>query len=1274
MKEIPSFNIELAQATDYILGSPLAKRAFVCPPFHNFTNIITEIICWIDRLADNCHMPEFTNHALPHICSIVQRASEWGESDGWLKETTPQEAGYLLMALLIHDIGMLSQDSRDIPEDEKLQNMKGLSDISGWVRRTHIIRIEKLVKYFLGDYNKEDNSLSNHLDVIIGMAQSHAKWPWDPDFVAKKEQIASVGLKEERIGALNAIIAVCDLLDEDSERCDTITLIKHRYGTIENKAHWIRHALTKHVESIKNHRIVVQFRRLPSESLHLDILYRTLRNPYRLVKLYQEKLAVIHGEILHLDFEPGDGIPEDEDEISRELACYRDIPELKYDIIPHLIATFMKEARNQDNGDKEIRKKLDEIGLETMDISELDDFFYPDVLLYPEERVIFGKGTVSEKLTYVYDLAEKAYVNGEIEKLRHICGATIEMLKSHTVKPEQIYWAITYLLIYEKGFMDFDAAERMHSNVLATIFNNYSDEIPVTIPAEEPYQGLLDVLLYFLKPCIASEAFSIYQNYLMKYDYENLHDDFATLQLVQTVVGLFWFWDGKSKAWCEISEQIQQQVKKGRLTHMLKTQQKRLELQYSMLYESDEITETELMEMDYPILAKAWKHFFQADWKSVAEDIPQMIECTEKNPDLFGSVQGYQNMTYFIIERNGIDRNSMAEKYRETGIRRYQRNAGEQERSEFWESRESVIETLLAKNQIEAKDNNAAITRATVIRLISLRKMEALQYWNIGEYLESIRNEARLFYDLAVYEDKYGTYQGIVNYLPEAIISSIQSLNSKQFTKEEMQLLIAKMYYYYPEGYGEVVRFLTSMPQKCAWSYGIQWIEYLIMDLNPIQLNQILKWIVYQYDIFIQTQKHHLNLREYEFLWQAAYRFSEDDWNVLLPVIRRIYKNYFFYNANKKLAQNSLKYMPLSICEEIIEMVENWTSEPSKRNVVYEICISLSQKWKSKVNRRLHQFIHKCQTNDSCRQYQELDRLIDIDNLIERQDIDIDGICQIAENTIEQLKNMDLSAYDSMFFHELKEKFINQNWSLMPEENTLIIIRDFLTLLKSHKEISKPYFSDICELLQQISRMAEKNMQKEIAVFFVETYILPDAKTGNITNQQNYADSPLSNIHLDLFGSRKWEQDIFSVLSNCIAEIPENYHERCIRWAWECLTEDNGILYYYAVLFVSYYYFKGNNEIKKTAFAGLLYIRGHLEAKGRYFESQLYYVLHAWRNLESADLWFSEKPFKQLAKQDKDYQEIFQKPIQALMNKSGNPEIRHWGEENVSKIEKQSQL
>ena len=112
--------------------------------------------------------------------------------------------------------------------------------------------------------------------------------------------------------------------------------------------------------------------------------------------------------------------------------------------------------------------------------------------------------------------------------------------------------------------------------------------------------------------------------------------------------------------------------------------------------------------------------------------------------------------------------------------------------------------------------------------------------------------------------------------------------------------------------------------------------------------------------------------------------------------------------------------------------------------------------------------------------------------------------------------------------------------------------------------------------------------------------------------------------------------------------------------------EDDTTLYYYAVLFISYYYFNGNNNIKKTALAGLLYIRGRLETQNKQFESQLNHVLHAWKSLESADRWFPGQPFKQLAEQEKDYQQLFQKPIEALMKKSGNPEIRHWKEVNLA--------
>lgn len=92
--------------------------------------------------------------------------------------TMDMEAGYLLLALIIHDIGMLSQDVKHIPDNKKAQYMKGLSDTSNWVRRTHVIRIDGLVKYLLKDYLETDTEkkLESHLNVSIAMAQSHQKW------------------------------------------------------------------------------------------------------------------------------------------------------------------------------------------------------------------------------------------------------------------------------------------------------------------------------------------------------------------------------------------------------------------------------------------------------------------------------------------------------------------------------------------------------------------------------------------------------------------------------------------------------------------------------------------------------------------------------------------------------------------------------------------------------------------------------------------------------------------------------------------------------------------------------------------------------------------------------------------------------------------------------------------------------------------------------------------------------------------------------------------
>lgn len=380
MVQYPDFDIERAQALSFIFECALAQKAFEAPPFGSYVNIIRYLIESADRLADNCHMPEFTNHALPHICSIIQRASAWAVADGWIDFIDPQEAGYLLAALVIHDLGMLSQDARDLPDVELVSSRKGMSDLPSWVRRTHVSRLPKLVRRMLVGYRKDDPSLESHLEIIIQTAASHSTWPWQKEFDHNSEFVAKLGLAPDRLRGLNAVVAAADLLDEDCKRCDTDTLIRHKYGSSLNVAHWIRHSMTASVDDVCDHSVRVHFRRFPNEPKDIEVAYRVLHNHYRLILLYKRELAVIGAEIKEIVF--------DHSVISNEVGLWEELPDFKYCLVSRLLSTFGPEARNQAVAGSEDRKRLDQVGMECVDLEPYQEFLTPHLPRTDEERVL----------------------------------------------------------------------------------------------------------------------------------------------------------------------------------------------------------------------------------------------------------------------------------------------------------------------------------------------------------------------------------------------------------------------------------------------------------------------------------------------------------------------------------------------------------------------------------------------------------------------------------------------------------------------------------------------------------------------------------------------------------------------------------------------------------------------------------------------------------------------------------------------------------------------
>jgi hypothetical protein len=306
-RALPDPEISLRDARDFIVGSPLARKAFACSE-HSLPLFLHDLLDAIYRLVQSCHLPEFTDHGLPHLCSLVDRISRWElppnpneEQSKLTDKLSPEEAATLLVATLIHDIGMLSQNPIDLPDDAThLQSKANWSDVATWVRSTHVDRLKQLTVRVLEPYGHDEFLTSDLFLCAVEVAMAHQKWPWE---------WTGTWSEDPRFRGLAAVVAVSDLLDEDSARCDTTTLLEHREGNELNRAHWLRHALTTNRILVEGGQIRVQMEKPPDTTEVLKPVYSALRNHFRLVSLYEDDLKAVHAPITNIELHPSTGVP-----------------------------------------------------------------------------------------------------------------------------------------------------------------------------------------------------------------------------------------------------------------------------------------------------------------------------------------------------------------------------------------------------------------------------------------------------------------------------------------------------------------------------------------------------------------------------------------------------------------------------------------------------------------------------------------------------------------------------------------------------------------------------------------------------------------------------------------------------------------------------------------------------------------------------------------------------------------------------------------------------
>ncbi len=305
MRPLPDPELSFRDGMDYILDCGLCRRALADPHPKDLALFVRDVAKLVHRLTVSCHLPEFTDHGLGHLCSLLERISTWTSDDPpgnpqlLIDRFTSEECATLLIAVLLHDIGMLSQRPDDMPQPAPTWALKAMNDVPNWVRATHILRMSGVARRGLGQRvgTRPDDAA---IQRALAVAGAHGSWPWEKEFT----------VLPTRDGALAAVLAVADLLDEDSNRCDITTLLNHRQGSQLNRAHWIRHGLTSGRVNVVSDEIVIALASVPDvEVAAMAPVFSALRNHFRLALLYSPALTSIKAHNLKPRFNVSKGVP-----------------------------------------------------------------------------------------------------------------------------------------------------------------------------------------------------------------------------------------------------------------------------------------------------------------------------------------------------------------------------------------------------------------------------------------------------------------------------------------------------------------------------------------------------------------------------------------------------------------------------------------------------------------------------------------------------------------------------------------------------------------------------------------------------------------------------------------------------------------------------------------------------------------------------------------------------------------------------------------------------
>ncbi len=950
------------------------------------------------------------------------------------------------------------------------------------------------------------------------------------------------------------------------------------------------------------------------------------------MKLYNDVLEEIGATIDHLEFLPNDGIPDMEDDISRELGeMWIKLPEFKYSLVEQLMGTFMPEALNRDGGDLELRKLLDRIGLECIELSDLGEFLWPNTVCYSEEKIILGKGPFVERLEYAKRLTESAYLNGQIGKVRHLCYIILQNW-SERVSLNDIYWVFVFYALTKKYGNENYTLNSKYSNALMSKHCEQNKNLIV----EGNYQYLIDVLLMLQEPYISDVWIEKYKERLYECEYSVLKNDLATSLLLENIIGMFWYYDDEKIVWKGVADYIAERLTNHELLSALEVYCEQLSIQTNILYRKGESDRTELDRIENFPMARAWKDFWDGNWNVIEKDIPHLCKKAVKDRDYLCSVQGFINIAGNVawFETGRQDTTPLMDW--SIGRSRYNRIIMEQPLPIYWSHREQQIETLLSEcieNPLES-----AGSRTSLIRLISLRKMDALKFWNLGEYMETLRNEVKLYYLSATYIDKFGDYSGREDYLSRTIIGYIKGLDKKILSQEQLKKVSKLLCKYFLDGINEVVDYIVLQSKEIEWQYVLDILDVLSPYLDKCQKKRLIDWILL-YNTYYKRQNHYFNIKQYLFLRTWLEDLDESDWIKLEPIIEEIFCAESLYISNRQLAISVLKNAPWDVAMKHLQDMERFSICEMNRKYISEAVLVMSAR-EDATKLQLHEFIFKCLEEDDCEFYRKTDSLIDIKTLYELNAVDISKVREEIEKIKSKIQGArNLSGYNSQMLNALREQCTNQNWSAPKDEEVIGVIDDILGVMKEYKiSMSALCFGDFCLILNEILRVSNKRVREylnsQVMELFIDNYFLQKTETQK--------DAPFNNFHFYDGSHNLYEKRVMYLILQGMTSMQTEYIGKCIKWSIRALNLDEPILFQYAVVLFSYFYFMcSENSDSQKALMGLMYVRGRIMGNGEKVEEIKKEVNKALEILEKSENWFAVKKYLECVEDDKLYKEMF---------------------------------